>query len=185
MLAGWVALTGTPGVGKSTVTDRIRLRAIPTVDLGRFAHDYGLVEGLDRPRTSAIVDPKRVAPVLRQVVQIDNLLLLDGHWSHDVPGVKTAVVLRLKPAELQARLTRKGWPPAKIQENVEAEAIDVVTQEAVHRLGARNVFEIDTTGLAVEEVERHVLRLLKGTPAAKASYKPGRVDWSQDILGWY
>lgn len=185
MLEGWVALTGTPGVGKTEVADRLRLRAIPNVDLGRFAHDYDLIEGIDPQRTSAIVDPVRVGKHLAKFVQKGALTLLDGHWSHEVPGVEAAIVLRLAPPELEQRLKRRGWPPTKIRENLEAEAVDVVLQEAVGRLGRRRVFEIDVTDLPLEEVERHMYRILRGPSRQLAPYRPGKVNWSQHVLAWY
>lgn len=182
MLQGWVALTGTPGVGKSAVADELRLRGVPNVALGRFAQDNDLADGFDDARMSAVVDPARVGTALAAVTQQGALLLLDGHWSHEVPRVTAAVVLRLSPGALKARLERRGWPPAKVRENVEAEAIDLILQEAVAALGAARVFEVDTTGRSLAEVARTVYGLVRGPAAAARRHRPGSVDWSAEIL---
>lgn len=185
MLRGWVALTGTPGVGKTSVADRLRLRAIPNVNLGRFAQDNDLVDGFDDARMAAVVDPPRVAPLLSRLTQKDTLLLLDGHWSHEVPGVEHAIVLRLRPRDLQARLERRGWPAAKVRENLEAEGMDLVLQEAVARLGPKRVFEVDTTGRGLDDVESTLYGLLRGPASGRRLARPGQVDWSRDVLEWY
>lgn len=182
MLRGWVALTGTPGVGKSTLAEAVRLRGVSSVDVGRFAHDFDLVEGVDPRRTSAIVDPRRVAPTLRRVTQAEHVLLLDGHWSHDVPGVTAAIVLRLDPRQLEARLRRRGWPEPKIRENVEAEAVDLILQEAVARLGTRRVFELDTTHRSPDELRLDLAAVLRGSRRDAARFRPGHVDWSAHLL---
>jgi broad-specificity NMP kinase len=101
MVRGWVALTGTPGTGKSTVADWLRRHGVANVNVGRFAQDFDLTEGFDEQRMSAIVDPARVAPALEDFTQRGALLLLDGHWSHEVPGVEAAIVLRLRPRDLE------------------------------------------------------------------------------------
>lgn len=182
MLRGWVALTGTPGVGKSAVANALRLRGVPNVGVGRLAQDYDLVEEFDEARMSSVVDPAKVAPLLAGMVQKDSLLLLDGHWSHDVPGVTAAIVLRLRPSELKGRLERRGWPPAKVRENVEAEAIDLILQEAVTGLGKKRVLEVDTTGRTIGAVASIVYSLSRGPAAIANKYRPGLVDWSGDFL---
>lgn len=185
MLHGWVALTGTPGVGKTAIADLLRRRGVPTVDLARFAHDFDLVEAVDPARTSAIVDPRRVAPMLRRVTQRGSLCLLDGHWSHEVPGTLGAVVVRLDPEELRSRLERRGWPPPKVRENVDAEAIDLILQEAVQRFGRDRVREVDATGRGPDSLARDVHGLLRESSAAARAFRPGRVDWSGYILDQY
>jgi adenylate kinase len=176
-LRGWVALTGTPGVGKSAVANDLRLRGVSNVNLGAFAQDKDLTDGFDEARMSAIVDPARVAEGLSGVTQSDGLLLLDGHWSHDVPGVGAAIVLRLRPDTLRTRLERRGWGDSKVRENVEAEAMDLILQEAVARLGVRRVHEVDTTGRTIRGVANAVLAVCRGTAPSRA-HRPGQVDWS-------
>lgn len=184
MLRGWVALTGTPGVGKSVVADALRLHGISNVNLGRFAQDYELVADYDEARMSAVVDPAKIAPALASLHQKGSLLLLDGHWSHEVPGVQDAIVLRLRPKNLRARLERRGWHESKVRENLEAEGIDLVLQEAIGRLSARRVHEIDTTDRDLETVAKEVYGVLRGTRPREKT-RPGQVDWSSDVLAWY
>lgn len=182
MLEGWIALTGSPGAGKSTLADALRLHGVLHVDLARFAFDYGLVEGVDAVRNSNIIDPAKVGPRLHAFVQKGTPVLLESHWSHDIPGVQSAIVLRLKPSELKKRLVRRGWPPKKVRENLEAEGTDIILQEAISNLGVKNVFEIDATGRSVDAIKRDAYALIKGPNAVRSRFKPGKIDWSDDLI---
>ncbi len=105
-------------------------------------------------------------------------MILVGHLSHLLP-VDIVVALRCHPEILRRRLEKRGWESSKIQENVEAEALGVICQEAL--VGAE-AFEIDTTDASPDEVVRAILLILKGEGE---KYRAGKVDWSQVILSWY
>lgn len=185
MLAGWVALTGTPGVGKTTVARRLKAAGVDVVDLGRFVARHRLWEGTDRRRKSRLVDPLRVGRRLAREFSPRQLTVLEGHWSHDLPQVRHAVVLRLRPRTLESRLRRRGWAAEKARENAEAEAIGLVLQEAVARLGRRRTFEIDATRSTRGAVAASVMGTLRNPARARKKFEVGRVDWAADILRWY
>jgi broad-specificity NMP kinase len=63
---------------------------------------------------------------------------------------------------------------------VEAEAIDLITQEAVKR--SRRVYEVDTSETTAEQAEREILGILQGDTAG---HEPGKVDWSAEVMSWY
>jgi adenylate kinase len=94
--------------------------------------------------------------------------------------VDLIVVLRCAPSVLRTRLEARGWPPAKVKENVDAEAIDVITQEAVELLPA--VYEVDTTTRTPEQTAEAILEILQGRTRG---HEPGGVDWSHEVLSWY
>ncbi len=93
--------------------------------------------------------------------------------------VDLAVVLRCRPSVLRTRLEARGWPSTKVRENVEAEAIDLILQEAVARLPF--VFEIDTTDATPEETAVAILAIVQGKTQG---HEPGSVDWSSEVLSW-
>ncbi len=171
-----VALTGTPGTGKSSVAAVLERRGYYVLPLDRFAEEHGLVAGFDKARSTKEVD---VDAMDREVQVPAKLGFLVGHYAH-LLTVDLAVVLRCRPRALEVRLRARGWPEAKVHENVEAEAIDAITQEAAGRL--RKVYEVDTTSATPEASADAVLEILRGKTEG---HEPGRVDWTDEVLSWY
>lgn len=165
-----LALTGTPGVGKSSVARRLA-PTLRSIEVGELA-----LRGASGRRTPAgiEVDLERLAGFLRRRSVRAAFDLLVGHVAHLLP-LRDVVVLRCHPLELARRLARAGRGTGRTRcENAAAEALDVVLIEAV-RPGHR-VWEIDTTGRSVTAVAREVERRFRHRGAPEY----GRVDWLAD-----
>ncbi len=171
-----IAISGTPGTGKSSVCDVLALRGYAVVDLNEIARRECLIVGRDVARGSDEVDVDAMREGLRVSAKI---AFLKAHFSHQM-DVNLAVVLRCRPSVLRKRLEARGWSPEKIRENVEAEAIDVILQEAVARLPY--VYEVDTTSRTPAQSADAILGILQGKTDGHA---PGSVDWSEEVLSWY
>ncbi len=171
-----VAITGTPGTGKSSVCDVLAKRGYVVADLDEIARREGLIVGRDERRGTDEVD----VDALRHGLRIPSkVAFLKSHYSHRM-DVNLAVVLRCRPSVLRIRLEARGWPPEKVRENVEAEAIDVILQEAVARLPF--VFEVDTTNATPGDTAEAILAILQGKTQG---HEPGSVDWASEVLSWY
>jgi adenylate kinase len=165
-----VALSGVPGTGKSVTALDLRGRGWSVMEVKELAEAEGLVRGDE-------VDIKALSQRLPSSEGVTSILV--GHFSHLLP-VDLAIVLRCHPEVLRKRLKAQGWPPGKVQDNVEAEAVDFVTIEAVE--SGRDVCEVDTTRQNIPQVADAVEGILKGR---RADFPPGKVDWSEVILSWY
>jgi adenylate kinase len=171
-----IAISGTPGTGKSSACRALANRGYAVVDLDEVARREGFVVGRDESRDADEIDVE----ALRGSLQVPaKIAFLKGHYSHRM-DVNVVVVLRCRPTILRSRLEARGWPPEKVRENVEAEAIDLITQEAIARHPF--VFEIDTTDSTPDETARTVLEILQGETQGHA---PGSVDWTSEVLSWY
>ena len=171
-----VAVTGTPGTGKTSACEILARRGYVVVDLDDVARQGGFIVGRDEPRQTDEVDVDALRENLRVPAKI---AFLRSHYAHRM-AVEMAVVLRCSPAVLRRRLESRGWPPDKVRENVEAEAIDVITQEAVDRIP--HVYEIDTTATTPSQTADAILGILQGKTEGR---EPGHVDWSAEVLSWY
>jgi adenylate kinase len=168
------ALTGTPGVGKTTCSELVR--SIKVVHLADLIESSGAVVGNDTRRDTKEVDASRLS---KEIAEMDGDLLLEGHLSH-LLAVDVAIVLRCSPRVLGERLRSKGWSREKVRENMEAEAVDVILIEAVESVGT--VCEIDVTSMPAEDVARAIGEIIAGETQ---KYPVGNVDWSQEVLSWY
>ena len=175
-----IALTGTPGTGKSAVASELRLLGEPVVELNRLAAAHNLLGPCDRKRHTREVRLDRLRSLLNMEPPAKERVFLEGHFSH-LLNVERIIVLRCSPPVLRKRLARRGYPIKKIRENSLAEALDAITTEAVARLGKRRVFEIDTTRRKAPSVALEVLKLARRGFSPAPKYRPGRVDWSADI----
>ena len=183
-----VALTGTPGTGKSTVSKHLREQGYQVLDLNHIALTEKLVISYDKVRETSEVNLDKLNEYLIKYLKTitdnlkDNVVFLEGHLSHLVEVVELIIVLRCHPSELRNRLNTKDWSDDKIRENLEAEALDAITIECVNEYGQDKIFEIDTTTKNTKTVLEDILKIIKGDVEG---YTPGKIDWSEEILKWY
>ena len=169
-----IALTGTPGVGKTSAATLVR--SVAVVSINTLAESCGAIVGRDTARDSNEVDIE----ILTQAAKaIEGDVLLEGHLSH-LLEVDMAIVLRCSPKVLKDRLSRKGWSESKVRENVEAEAVDVILIDTVGAVS--KVLEVDTTHMSAEEVAQAIEAILAGE---SEKYPVGHVDWSQEVVDWF
>ncbi|MAH17992.1 MAG: hypothetical protein CL960_05855 [Euryarchaeota archaeon] len=166
-----LALTGTPGTGKTTLA---RLLNHPRLELSDYyeASSDGRDDGGEW-----LVDLEQMATAVARDTKPE--AVIEGHLSHRLGLCETAVVLRCHPDELRQRLAARGYAEAKLRENLEAEALGIITAEALET-GAE-VHELDTTGQPLAASAAALAAIMAGAK----SYQPGRIDFSEAILGWY
>ena len=151
-----VAVTGTPGTGKTTATERLDTD-LDVVHLNEVVRAEGLYDEVDEERDSVIADIKAVEERLGD----RDDLVVDSHLAHHL-DVDRVVVLRCHPEEVERRLRERGESAAKAEENAESEALDVVLTEAVEGHGTDAVYEIDTTDRDPNEVAAEIEAVLAG-----------------------
>lgn len=166
-----IALTGTPGTGKSTISDM--------VDEGYgIVHINDLIKekyntGSDHDRDGALIAD--LDGLSDYVDSLEGNYILEGHVSHLLP-VDAVIVLRASPSSLRERLKSRGWKEGKVRENVEAEALDVILIEAMSYND--KVYEINTTNMTPTEVRDAVREIIKGSDR----YAPGSIDFSEEAF---
>ncbi len=165
----YIALTGTPGTVKTTVASILPYNVIEINTLVR----EGFSLGIDLERGCLEADMNGLEKRLKEL-DTEDIIILDGHFSHHFAA--QAIVLRLHPKDLKKRLDLRGYNEKKVNENLEAEALDIILVEALEI--CKRVDEIDTTGKAPEEVARLILGVIR----EERRFPPGQVSWLEDFL---
>lgn len=151
-----VAVTGTPGTGKSTATGQLS-SGLEEIHLNEVIEAEGLTAGTDEARGSWIADMDAVAAWLEGRDDV----IVESHLAHLVDADRV-VVLRCRPDVLAERLEHRGESDAKAAENAEAEALDLILAEAVERHGDERVYEIDTTERSPDAVAAEIDAVVEG-----------------------
>lgn len=177
-----IAITGTPGVGKTSASYVLQDKGFKNIDLNKVAVEEGFIVGIDKERDSKIIDLDKLNDYVKNQYKTEKVVFLVGHVSHLLKNVDKVIVLRCHPDELRKRLSEKKWVEKKIRENLEAEILDVILCESLEVHSKRNVFEIDTTGLSIDAVASSVIEIVNNDFRHMEKYKIGKIDWSEEIL---
>ena len=154
-----VAISGTPGTGKTTAGRRLSgITGWDLVELNSLAEGRGLFTGFDKERYCRIVDMGALRKEVRDLGRSGRNLIIESHYAHDMDS-DLLFVLRANPRSIRRRARAKKWKKAKTEENVQAEIMEVCRQEAVE-LGKRPV-EIDTTRKAPGRAAAEMARVLQ------------------------
>ncbi len=178
MVGRVVLVAGSPCVGKSSVAAALgtALSAV-VVNLTDFARAGGFVVERDATRGSDIVAEEALRSGLGKFIRkAERDVVIDGHFAAAVVPkalVSWVFVLRRNPLELREFMGRCGFSAAKMEENLQAEILDVCLVEALRFQGKSKVCELDVTGKTVEEVVAEILDVLNG----KKPCCVGVVDW--------
>lgn len=177
-----VALTGTPGTGKTSVSNVLQENGFKVVDLNKVAVEKGFSVGTDKKRNSRIIDVDRLNDYVKEKYKGKDVVFIEGHLSHLLKNVDKVIVLRCHPDELRKRLSRTEWKKEKVEENIEAEKLDIILCESVEIHSEKNVFEIDATGKSVDAVASSISEIIRNKFRHMKKYNIGKVDWSEEIL---
>ena len=169
-----IAVTGTPGTGKTTATEALVDRGVdvPVIHLNDEIKAHDLWTERDVDRDSLVTDLDAVESHLDDWEGV-----LESHLAHHFEADRV-VVLRCAPADLESRLEARGDPSEKARENAESEALDVVLSEAVDRHGPDSVYEIDTTDSDPEAVADEIAAVIAGDREPSA----GAVDFTEYLV---
>ncbi|WP_302080229.1 adenylate kinase family protein [Salinibaculum rarum] len=151
-----VAVTGTPGTGKTTAVDAVDTD-LNVVHLNEVIKREDLTTSRDDERDTLVTDMDAVEAWLNGREDV----LFESHLAHQFDADRV-VVLRCRPDELEERLTERGESPGSAAENAESEALDLILSEAVNRHGEDAVYEIDTTDRSPESVAEAIDAVLTG-----------------------
>ena len=151
-----IAITGTPGTGKTTVARRMsKEKGCKYVDVTKLVKENKLYDSYDRKKKAYDVDVKTLNKFLIKMILSETektqerpslsgrrkckafscetkCLVIDSHLSHYLPSryVDLCIVTKTDLKKLKKRLEKRGYSKAKVRENMDAEIFDVCLNEA-------------------------------------------------------
>ena len=157
-----ILITGTPGTGKSTMAQTLAAQA-PTmrhVELGALVKDRQMHQGWDEEYETYILDEERILDELEEM-QEPGGLIVDFHGAELFPErwFDLVLVLRAENNVLYPRLQSRCYSEKKLTENMEAEIMQVVLDEAHESYREDIVIELRSDTL--EDIESNVQRVLQ------------------------
>jgi len=180
-----VSISGVPGTGKTAVSREILIRLnkeiksrkgrYKLIDLNKLASKKEAFAGYDKRRRSRIVEMKRLEKEVAALKKKHDNIIMEGLFAHFFDS-DILIVLRCNPKVLEKRLKKKYKWPTKIEENVEAELIGVITEEALPKHKPGTIFEIDTTKKTVKQSAKIAEDIIRDKESM-VKYAAGKIDW--------
>ncbi|MDR0309192.1 MAG: adenylate kinase family protein [Candidatus Methanoplasma sp.] len=173
-----IAITGTPGTGKTDLAAELRARGYEVIDLNEHIRKNGLLEEKDEARDTYSVDMDALDLSLEEW-RNSGTVIIEGHFSHCM-GCDAIIVLRCHPDILAERLQGRNYSSDKVRENVQAEVLDVILCESVE--ADVPVFELDSSRDSATVLADKAEEIIKGNID---KYRPGNIDWTEDLEKWF
>lgn len=170
-----ILVTGTPGTGKTSIAKGIA---------EYYDYEYILISG-HKDYVSEIVKGVKLIDVDKMIKWIkerqersEKVIIIDSHLSHYYPKELTRMcfVTRCDPAELRMRLKKREYNNKKIRINLEAEAMDLILQEAIKE--EHRIHEINTTHRSTKSSMQEAISVLE--EKKKKSY--GSVNFNYYLM---
>ena len=155
-----IILTGTPGVGKSSHCEQLgRSTGLKHLSINTVAQERGCISGKDTQLNSLIVDEDLLLDALENEVPTDGGYLIDWHACDLFPEswIDLVVVLRASTEVLYDRLVARGYKANKVEENIDAEVMQVLLDEARGAFDEGCVVELQSNG--IEDLDGNVARI--------------------------
>ncbi|KAH9857892.1 P-loop containing nucleoside triphosphate hydrolase protein [Lenzites betulinus] len=167
-----IVITGTPGTGKTTHAELlVQESPVPLkhINVGDLVKEKGFHESYDDEWQSYTVDEDKLLDELEPLASQGGIIL-DWHTCDIFPErwADLVVVLRCDHTKLWERLEKRGYPLKKIQENNEAEIMEVVIEEARSSYAAEIIVELQSEG--TEDLESNVARIVQWIEAWKKDH---------------
>jgi adenylate kinase len=149
-----IAITGTPGTGKSSVSrilaKRLGLKLIDVKEIARSAKLVSKTGEVDISKLSAKLS----------FLKKESDFIVEGHLACETKlPCDNVFVLRCDPRVLRRRLSKRGYSKNKNEENLESEMLDYCSQR-VMKVYRMEPLEVDTSkrtpAASAAEIERAI-----------------------------
>jgi len=171
-----IAITGTPGCGKTTLCDELMAHGYAIRTVLDLAREHDCLGDQDPADGAAPIDVHKLAEAWHE--EPDGLMFIDGHLSH-LLEIDAVILLRCHPDQLRLRLEHRGYTEAKVRANVEWEMLAGTWSEMLEFELEAPILELDTTGQNTSLLFKEVMNRIEGGCPSDGVEELAReaVDW--------
>lgn len=170
-----LAVSGTPGAGKTTLCEAMKHDGWHVLSLATLAEEHDCMGPVDEADGAAPIDVHRLAETWE--APEEGRWLVDGHLAHllEVDGI---VLLRCKPSVLNERLSTRGYEERKVRANVEWEMTAGHWAELMEFEIDLPLLELDTTEGGTATASQVRAWVEEGLPSRPLTEQVmGAIDW--------
>lgn len=154
-----ILLTGTPGVGKSSIAKKVSERTgMRWFDISKLAIEKKMVEEYDENLSCPIINEARVIKFLKPKVKKGGCIL--DFYSPDMfpeEWIDVVFVIQTENKILYDRLTERGYEADKLTNNMEYELYGIALEEANEAYDPNIVYPVENS--SEEQLEDTVNRI--------------------------
>ncbi|MFB5625111.1 MAG: adenylate kinase family protein [Nitrosopumilus sp.] len=163
-------ITGSPGVGKHTITKEIsKILNLPVFDINQIAKEKNLFERTDETND---VDVDKLEKIIKEKISQPSLIV--GHLAPYVlvsDQIEKIIVLRKNPYDLIQIYQNRGYSEKKIKDNIGSEALGIILYDSLTKFGIAKTIQIDVSDKTIEETTKKVMGIIKGEITSE------EIDW--------
>ncbi|EEB08636.1 nucleoside-triphosphatase [Schizosaccharomyces japonicus yFS275] len=165
-----IIICGTPGTGKTTLAEQLAdATELEHVNIGTVVKEHSLHFGYDEKWQTYDVDEDKLMDYLEERVKQGGCII-DWHTCDMFPEewIDLVLVLRTDHSKLWERLEGRKYPLHKIQENNEAEIMQVCLDEAREAFDENVVIELPSD--SPSDMDSNIERVLQWLEAWKKNH---------------
>ncbi len=156
-----IVLTGNPGVGKHTLSEKIaKSQNLTILDLNETAIQNKIVEP---SKETLDVDVKKLQNIIKEKISKDTLVV--GHLAPYVLAkrqAETVIVLRKNPYKLDSIYRKRKYSKQKRIENQASEILGIIAHDSIKKFGYKKIIQIDTSKRSIRETVNVINNALSG-----------------------
>ena len=168
-----LVLTGSPGVGKHTVSEELaRVLDYEIVDVNKEA----IKAGMPKLDDSIDVDVEHMKGLLKGMLTEKSLIV--GHLAVYVISktqVSKAIVLRKNPYDLIQIYEKRNYTDEKKNDNLGSEILGTIAYDSIKKFGEDKTFQVNTTSLTQKQTVKKIENIVYDNSGGDT------VDWLTEI----
>ncbi|KAF2879362.1 hypothetical protein ILUMI_26809 [Ignelater luminosus] len=154
-----ILITGTPGVGKSTLCEKLsETTGLKWLEISKIAKENNCLEEYDEEYQCCVLDEDKLLDGLEEVMSCGGNIV-DYHCCDLFPErwFDIVFVLRTDNTTLYDRLVGRGYSGKKLEDNIQCEIFQTILEEARASYATEIVHELSSH--TPEELESNLQRI--------------------------